>query len=145
MGGEFLDVFMKDKDAVYTACVAVILYDVIMDCKVIVGKKTVLKDTCKRHNEFKIPDIYDSPSAGTTEHCFCLKYINTYFKYNLFKEGSWEKKWVDKMCKIAIKVNPIPPDIIVEELKTKKQDCNIEKSIENIKLQESIKGHPFSS
>jgi len=138
MGEVFFNLFKKDDNPVYKACVAVILYEMLQDCWLIPRGDAVFRERCARHGK-KIPDE-DSPSAGTKKHCAYLKYIFVYNYYeNTFKKNSWEDRWIRTLCRTAACTAASNPDEVYEKLKTEKGYCKLERKLLDTPLSNDTK------
>jgi hypothetical protein len=117
-------VFNKDTKVAYspqyTACVAVLLYKALLQCRLIVGDD-VTCNGCIRYGKYNVPNGHTL--SVSTEHCLHLIYW--YSSYNLLLPDSWTKKLCDEANCIGIS----SPDEVAKKLQNCIFKCREKKSI----------------
>jgi len=117
MDEEFSDIFKKVNNPIYTACVAVILFNELQRCKLINAKNVAVKYCCwsEDSKDFKVPNDYtpDTNPINNIGHCLYPIYGYT---CNYPSTNYFTNYWIKKLCKAADCTGKSSPRIVHEKI-----------------------------
>jgi len=100
----FSDFFVEDEDEKslqYTACIAVKLFEGLLEYNIIAAEKIVTEDCCRMNlYKYSVPKGFVPPNPASAGHCVTMKYKYTgnVGKYTLPQE----RRYVKELFEIAV-------------------------------------------